>query len=131
MRNFFWLPLFLLISLIGCNTSNTNPGGHTAEEIANAKPKLVAPAAKPAEPTNVNLNGAELYAQNCAICHREGRNGPALEGIMNRREFPSGTPANDARLKDTIRLGRAMMPAFSNTLTGAQIDAIVQYVHTL
>ena len=75
--------------------------------------------------------GAELYAQNCAICHREGRNGPPLEGIMNRREFPSGTPANDARLKDTIRLGRAMMPAFSNTLTDAQIDAIVQYVHTL
>jgi mono/diheme cytochrome c family protein len=131
MRNLFWLPLFLLIALCGCNTSNPNPGGHSAEEIANAKPKPVTPAVKPAMPTNVNLNGAELYSQNCAICHSEGRNGPPLEGIMNRREFPSGTPANDARLKDTIRLGRAMMPAFSNTLTDAQIDAIVQYVHTL
>ena len=131
MRNLFWLPLLLLISLLACNTSNTNPGGHTAEEIANAKPKPVTRPAPSAQPTNVNLNGAELYAQNCAICHREGRNGPPLEGIMNRREFPSGTPANDARLKDTIRLGRAMMPAFSNTLTDAQIDAIVQYVHTL
>jgi mono/diheme cytochrome c family protein len=131
MRKLFWLPLLLLITLVGCNTSNTNPGGHTAEEIANAKPKPVTRPAPSAQPTNVNLDGAELYAQNCAICHREGRNGPPLEGIMNRREFPSGTPANDARLKDTIRLGRAMMPAFSNTLTDAQIDAIVQYVHTL
>ncbi len=131
MRNLAWLPLVLLISLVACNTSNTNPGGHTAEEIANAWPKPVTAAPKPAEPTNVNLNGAELYAQNCAICHREGRNGPPLEGVMSRREFPSGTPVNDARLKDTIRLGRAMMPAFSNTLTDAQIDAIVQYVHTL
>jgi mono/diheme cytochrome c family protein len=50
---------------------------------------------------------------------------------MNRREFPSGTPANDARLKDTIKMGRAMMPAFSNTLTDEQVNAIVQYVHTL
>ncbi len=131
MRKLLWLPFLLLITLVGCNTSNTNPGGHTAEEIANAKPKPVTRPAPSAQPTNVNLNGAELFAQNCAICHAGGKNGPPLEGIMNRREFPSGTPANDARLKDTIRLGRAMMPAFSNTLTDAQIDAIVQYVHTL
>ena len=131
MRNAFFLPLFLLALLCGCNTSNTNPGGHTAEEIANARPKPMAPAIKTVEPTNVNLNGAQLYAQNCAICHAEGKNGPPLEGVMNRREFPSGTPVNDARLKDTIKMGRAMMPAFTNTLTDAQIDAIVQYVHTL
>ena len=49
MRIAFFLPLLLLISLVGCDTSNTNPGGHTAQEIANAKPKPVAPAAKPAE----------------------------------------------------------------------------------
>ena len=131
MRNLVCFLVFMLAILCGCDTSNTNPGGHTAEEIANAKPKPVTPAVKPAEPSNVNLNGAELYAQNCAICHAGGKNGPPLEGIMNRREFPSGTPANDARLKDTIRMGRAMMPAFSNTLTDAQINAIVQYAHTL
>ena len=131
MRNLVCLVVFSLAVLCGCDTSNTNPGGHTAEEIANAKPKPVTRPTPSSQPTNVNLNGSELYAQNCAICHRDGRNGPPLEGIMNRREFPSGTPANDARLKDTIRMGRAMMPAFSNTLTDAQIDAIVQYVHTL
>jgi mono/diheme cytochrome c family protein len=131
MRNLIFVSSCLLIVLCGCDTSNTNPGGHSAEEIANAKPKPVAPSAVPKNAGPVNTNGAQLYAQNCAICHVEGKNGPPLEGIMNRREFPSGTPANDARLKDTIKMGRSMMPAFSNTLTDEQVDAIVRYVHTL
>jgi len=130
MRKLIFLPLLVLIGMLGCDTSNTNPGRHTAEEIANAKPKPVVHNSAPT-PSGGSTNGAQLYAQNCAICHAEGRNGPPLEGIMNRREFPSGTPANDARLKETIKMGRAMMPAFSNTLTDEQIDAIVQYVHTL
>ena len=130
MRNLALLSL-LLVALAGCDTSNTNPGGHTPEEIAHAKPKPVAPVAKPAAPGPVNVNGAELYAQNCAGCHYQAKAGPPLEGIMGRREFPSGTPANDARLRDTIKMGRAMMPAFSNTLTDEQVSAIVQYVHTL
>jgi|SRR6185369_15468269 len=132
MRNLLFVLSCLLLVLCGCDTSNTNPGGHSAEEIANAKPKPVAAAApKGIQQSAANTNGAQLYAQNCAICHSEGKNGPPLEGIMNRREFPSGTPVNDARLKDTIKMGRAMMPAFSNTLTDEQVDAIVKYVHTL
>jgi mono/diheme cytochrome c family protein len=131
MRNVVFIPFCCLMLLCGCDTSNTNPGGHTPEEIANAKPKPLAPAAAPSAATNVNTNGAQLYGQYCAVCHNEGKNGPPLEGIMGRREFPSGTPANDARLKDTIKMGRAMMPAFSNTLTDEQVNAIVKYVHTL
>jgi mono/diheme cytochrome c family protein len=131
MRKLLFVPLLLLIALVGCDTSNTNPGGHTPEEIANAKPKPVAPVAPKSVQTAVNTNGAELYGQFCAVCHNGGKNGPPLEGIMGRREFPSGTPANDARLRDTIKMGRAMMPAFSNTLTDEQVSAIVQYVHTL
>jgi mono/diheme cytochrome c family protein len=131
MRNLAYLSL-LLVALVGCDTSNTNPGGHTPDEIANAKPKPVAPAApKSIQQSAVNTNGAELYGQYCAVCHAEGKNGPPLEGIMSRREFPSGTPANDARLRDTIKMGRSMMPAFSNTLTDEQVSAIIQYVHTL
>jgi mono/diheme cytochrome c family protein len=132
MRKLLFVPLLLLVALAGCDTSNTNPGGHTPEEIANAKPKPVAPAApKAAQQSAGSTDGAELYGQYCAVCHNQGKNGPPLEGIMGRREFPSGTPANDARLKDTIKMGRAMMPAFTNTLTDEQINAIVKYVHTL
>jgi mono/diheme cytochrome c family protein len=131
MRSLVFAPIFLLIVLCGCDTSNTNPGGHTPEEIANAKPKPVAPVAPSQNQGAVNTNGAELYAQYCGVCHNEGRNGPSLQGVMNRREFPSGTPVNDARLRDTIKMGRAMMPAFGSTLTDEQISAIIQYVHTL
>ncbi len=130
MRIYPLLSIFLLV-LTGCNSSNMNPGGHTPEEIAHAKPKPVTAPATSAPAAGGSTNGAELFAQYCAVCHAGGKNGPSLEGIMNRREFPSGTPANDARLKDTIKMGRAMMPAFQNTLTDAQVDAIVQYVHTL
>ncbi len=131
MRKLIFFPLLFLIALCGCE-SDVNPGHHTPEEIANAKPKPVVAAPVVTEQSApVNTNGAQLYAQYCAGCHTGGKVGPSLEGVMNRREFPSGTPANDARLRETIRLGRAMMPAFGNTLTEAQIDAIVQYVHTL
>jgi mono/diheme cytochrome c family protein len=134
MRNLFFVPICFLILLCACNTSNTNPGHHSAEEVANAKPKPVSPAAPVTTPpvqTGESTNGAELFAQYCAVCHAQGKNGPPLEGIMSRREFPSGTPANDVRLRETIKMGRAMMPAFANTLSDEQVDAIVKYVHTL
>jgi mono/diheme cytochrome c family protein len=79
-----------------------------------------------------SLNGQELYNQYCGICHKDGKNGaPPLYGVMNRRELPSGTPATPARLADTIKMGRANMPAFANTLSDEQISAIVEYVKTL
>jgi hypothetical protein len=47
MRNLIFVLSCLLIVLCGCDTSNTNPGGHSPEEIANAKPKPVTPSSKP------------------------------------------------------------------------------------
>src|SRR5262249_46013947 len=119
-------------ALLGCDTGSTNPGHHTPEELAKAKSKpATTPAVQHEQSGPVNTNGAMLYAQYCAGCHDGGKAGPRLEGIMSRREFPSGTPANDARLEDTIVMGRAMMPAFRGVLTEEQVKAIVAYVHTL
>jgi mono/diheme cytochrome c family protein len=126
------LALGFLLGFLGCDTGSTNPGHHSPEELAQAKAR---PAPKPAQASSqagdVNVNGAELYSQYCAGCHAGGKNGPALEGVMGRREFPSGTPVNDARLRDTIEMGRAMMPAFKGSLTPEQVAAIIKYVHTL
>jgi mono/diheme cytochrome c family protein len=128
----------LALALTACNTNTTNPGGHSLEETQakqrenEQKRAAEASQPKPAQPANLNLNGGELYAQNCAICHKDGANGaPPLAGIMNRRELPSGSPATDASLRNTIKMGRANMPAFSNVLTDEQINAIVAYVRTL
>jgi mono/diheme cytochrome c family protein len=128
----------LALSLTACNTNTTNPGNHSLEETQakqrenEQRSAAQASQPQPAPTANVNLNGGELYSQNCAICHKDGANGaPPLAGIMNRRELPSGSPATDGSLRNTIKMGRANMPAFSNVLTDQQIDAIVAYVHTL
>jgi mono/diheme cytochrome c family protein len=132
MRKLVFIPIALLLIAVACDTNSTNPGHHTAEEIASAKPKPVTKPVPSVQTSAGPVDGAQLYAENCGTCHRDGANGaPPLYGIMHRREFPSGTPSTPARLKDTIRMGRANMPGFANTLNDQQIDAIVQYVGTL
>jgi len=128
--------LALTLTLAACDYGGSNPGGHTREEISRAEKQgpppspAKAPATAAAADTG-NYDGAQLYAQYCGACHNEGRNGPSLVGVFQRRELPSGTPANDVRVKETIRLGRAMMPAFQGVLNDGQVNAIVQYLHTM
>jgi len=137
MRLAFILSLLLAALVIaGCNgASSTNPGGHSAEEIARAEQQGPPPAPSQqaaAQPTaGGNYDGQQLYAQYCGSCHNGGKAGPPLVGVFQRRELPSGTPANDAMVKQTILMGRAMMPAFQNTLNQDQVNAIVQYLHTM
>lgn len=128
--------VLLTLALIGCNYGGKNPGGHTQEEIARVEkqaPPTAAPKAAPTEAASDadNYDGQQLYGQYCGVCHNEGKNAPSLVGVFQRRELPSGTPANDARVKDTIKMGRAMMPAFNGVLNDGQINAIVQYLHTM
>jgi mono/diheme cytochrome c family protein len=127
--------LVLTLFLAACNYGGTNPGGHTPEEVARASTQPPPTAPKPTRSTQAmaggNVDGAQLYNQYCGACHNEGKRGPSLAGVFSRRELPSGTPANDARVKETIKMGRAMMPAFSNVLADDQVDAIVAYLHTI
>ncbi len=130
MRTLAFLLLLLIATLFGCG--NTNPGNHTPEEIANAKPKPMVKVAQAVPAMGGSLDGPQLYAQNCGTCHRDGANGaPPMAGMLSRRELPSGTPANDGRVCDLIKMGRANMPGFANTLTDEQISAIISYMHTL
>ena len=135
---------FLLVSssvvialvVAGCNgATSTNPGGHSAEEIARAQQQgpPPAPSQRAAAPTAAagSTDGQQLYTQYCGSCHNGGKAGPPLAGVFQRRELPSGTPANDAMVKQTILMGRAMMPAFQGVLSQEQVNAIVQYMHTM
>lgn len=135
MRFSIFAVLALILALAACDYGGSNPGGHSPEEISRAEKQGPPPAPKPAPSTAAadtgNYDGARLYNQYCAVCHSEGKNGPSLVGVFQRRELPSGTPANDVRVKETIMMGRAMMPAFQGTLNEAQVSAIVQYLHTM
>jgi mono/diheme cytochrome c family protein len=86
---------------------------------------LVATAACSGAPAE-DATGSEIFAQVCASCHSRdlsGGIGPPLG---------SGSPAvdlSDELLAATIRQGKgSRMPAFSRTLSDAQIDRLVGYI---
>jgi mono/diheme cytochrome c family protein len=79
--------------------------------------------------------GRHIFDQDCAMCHEaySGRalRGPSLEGVFKKPYLPSGTPANDARVREVIMLGRSKMRAFGDVLSPQQVDDLLAYLHTL
>jgi mono/diheme cytochrome c family protein len=85
--------------------------------------------------TEQQARGRRLFNQSCAQCHRaysdDMLNGPSLQGVFKKPALPSGIPANDDRVRETINLGRAKMPGFRNLFTDDQVDDLMAYLHTL
>jgi cytochrome c6 len=72
--------------------------------------------------------GAELYKDNCSACHQPSGSGilgafPALKGDP----IANGDPRGAATL---ILNGRGGMPAFKDSLTDAELAAILTYVRS-
>jgi mono/diheme cytochrome c family protein len=90
--------------------------------------------------TELGLNaqqasGRYMYQQICAPCHDAhsvpGQNGPSLKGLFKKTFLPSGLPANERFVRQTILNGRNMMPAAGSGLTQQQLDDLLAYLHTL
>lgn len=85
--------------------------------------------------TEQQARGRRLFNQSCAQCHRaysdDMLNGPSLQGVFKKPALPSGIPANDDRVRETINLGRAKMPGFRNLFSDDQVDDLMAYLHTL
>lgn len=83
----------------------------------------------------MQAEGRHLFERHCGSCHHaysaRALNGPSLKGLFQKKYMPSGTPANDERVRDVILMGRAMMPGYSSALTPQQVDEIIAYLHTL
>jgi hypothetical protein len=45
--------------------------------------------------------------------------------------MPSGIPATDPHVRDTIMLGRRNMPRFNGALDEAQLSDLMAFLHTL
>jgi mono/diheme cytochrome c family protein len=79
--------------------------------------------------------GRNVFDANCARCHEpyssRGLHGPSLHNVYKKEYLPSGTPANDDRITEVIVRGRAKMPAFGNSLSDSQLDALLAYLKTL
>jgi len=80
--------------------------------------------------------GRHVFDANCARCHEpyasKGLHGPSLHNLYKKQYLPSsGMPATDERITEVIVRGRAKMPAFGNSLTDSQTEALLAYLKTL
>jgi quinoprotein glucose dehydrogenase len=77
-------------------------------------------------PDDAGQSGRSLYLRDCAVCHRDDRQGtppqfPSLVGIADRK--------SRAEIVAAIQKGGARMPGFPN-LQQLAVNAIVQYLTT-
>jgi mono/diheme cytochrome c family protein len=81
-------------------------------------------------------DGRRLYDNYCDRCHEpyssRGKKGPGLKGIFKQQYLSlSGLPANDERVTDIVKNGRAKMEGFSQAMTDQQVKDLLAYLHTL
>ena len=93
-------------------------------------------SSKPPRPlTAQELRGREIFAANCAVCHnaykQEPLQGPPLVGMFSKQALPSGLPATDEHVRNTVDSGRRNMPPFNGVLDDKQIDDLLAFLHTL
>ena len=87
----------------------------------------VAHAQPPANPAgHSTIDVKTLFATTCSFCHAEGGRaagrGPQLMGTTRSDEF----------IRERIKNGKdAVMPAFGQMLSDADIDAIIDYIRNL
>jgi mono/diheme cytochrome c family protein len=79
--------------------------------------------------------GHGVFQVRCAQCHydrQEGSlHGPSLASLYKKPALPSGAPANDERVANTILHGRNMMPPVGDQLDPGDLDDLLAYLHTL
>jgi mono/diheme cytochrome c family protein len=82
------------------------------------------------------IAGRKLYDNYCDRCHEpyssRGKKGPSMKGVFQRQYLSlSGLPANDDRVTDIVKYGRAKMEGFGQVMTDQQIKDLLAYMHTL
>ena len=80
------------------------------------------------------LTGQALYRENCVVCHdidspQSKKLGPSFYQLFKRSRMPIATmkPSREY-IRVRVQFGGALMPAFRGTLTGAQIDTLIDYI---
>ena len=81
------------------------------------------------------MSGHAVFQARCATCHADRTDaklhGPPLLGVFKKPYLPSGAPANDDRVTDTILHGHGLMPAMGNTMDQQDVSDVLAYLHTL
>jgi mono/diheme cytochrome c family protein len=81
------------------------------------------------------MQGHAVFQARCAVCHYDRRkdplHGPSMLGVFKKQDLPSGAPANDERVTDTVLHGHGLMPAMGNTMDEQDLADLLAYLHTL
>jgi mono/diheme cytochrome c family protein len=112
-----WVAILALVALAGCDVERRK-----SDAELGLNPQQAA--------------GRKLYDNYCDRCHEpyssHGKKGPSLKGVFKRQYLSqSGLPANDERMTDIIKYGRAKMEGFGQVMTEQQIKDLLAYLHTL
>jgi mono/diheme cytochrome c family protein len=80
--------------------------------------------------------GRKTYDNYCDRCHEpyssHGKKGPSLKGVFKQQYLSvSGLPANDERVFEIVKSGRAKMEGFGQVMSDQQIKDLLAYLHTL
>lgn len=85
--------------------------------------------------TPLQASGRRIYDRRCDECHNPygswSWRGPSMVGVFKKQYLPSGTPANEERVREVILRGKAKMPSFHDVLTEQELDLLMAYLHTL
>jgi mono/diheme cytochrome c family protein len=80
-------------------------------------------------------SGRRVFERDCAACHSAyssaGTKGPSLEHVFRKKFLPSGLPATDRFVEQTIVGGRNMMPPMGEAISQPELDDLMAYLHTL
>jgi mono/diheme cytochrome c family protein len=80
-------------------------------------------------------SGRRIFERDCAACHSayssSSSKGPSLQHLFRKQFLPSGLPANNRFVEQTIVGGRNMMPARGQALSQQELDDLMAYLHTL
>jgi mono/diheme cytochrome c family protein len=80
--------------------------------------------------------GQWVYTDNCSECHENSlpdlvKQPPNLHGVFSSKALPSGAPATDQQVRETIIHGLRTMPAFDQRLKKDDIENVIKYLHSL
>jgi len=85
--------------------------------------------------TRQQSSGRRVFERDCAACHSayssSGSKGPSLKNLFRKKFLPSGLPATDRFIEQTIVGGRNMMPPMGEAITQQELDDLLAYLHTL
>ena len=97
--------------------------------------KQAAPPTPLSELNAQQMRGHGVFQAHCAVCHYDRQSGPlhgpSLLGVYKKAALPSGAPANDERITNTIVHGHNMMPALGDAVDPADTEDLLAYLHTL